>query len=119
MIKLNQARRAPEADQGLEAEAEAPDITGGQNLDSQGRDRGTDIDVIEKDLTQEDAILDQDLVQDLVLLLVKALDTKEKGNGLVHPLGFVKKGPKATVPKLLKMISVPLPPRPPTMTIER
>ena len=112
---------APEADQVLEAEAEVQDTTRGQNLNIQDLDQGIDIDIIEKDLIQEDAILDQDLD----LLLVKALDTKEKENDLIHPLDLVKKGPKATVPKLYRevilseMISVPPPPHLPAMTTER
>ena len=85
---------APEADQVLEAEAEVQDTTRGQNLNIQDLDQGIDIDIIEKDLIQEDVILGQDL------LPVVALDTKEKGNDLVHPRGLGKKGLKATVPNL-------------------
>ena len=96
MINPSQVPRAPEADQDPEAEAEVQDITGVQNLNIPDPDRGRDIDVIEKDLIREDVILDQDLD----LLPIKALDTKEKGNDLVHPQGLVKKGPKATALKL-------------------
>ena len=93
MIKL--VPPAPEADQ--DPEAEVLDTTRRQNLNIQDLDQGTDIDVIEKDLIQEDVILDQDL--DLDLLPVAALDTKEKGNDLVHLRGLARKGLKATVPK--------------------
>ena len=86
---------APEADQVLEAEAEVQDTTRGQNLNIQDLDQGIDIDIIEKDLILEDVIRDQDLD----LLPVVALDTKEKENDLIHPRGLAKKGRKATVPK--------------------
>ena len=88
MIKL--VPRAPEADQVPEAEVQ--DTTRRQNLDL---DQGIDIDIIEKDLILEDVIRDQDLD----LLPVVALDTKEKENDLIHPRGLAKKGRKATVPK--------------------
>ena len=96
MIELNQVPRAPEADLVQEAEAGAQDTTEEQNLSIQDLDQLIDIDVIEKDLIREDVILDQDLD----LLPIQALDTKEKGNDLVHPQGLVKKGPKATALKL-------------------
>ena len=85
MIELNQVPRAPEADQGPEAKVQ--DTTGEQNLNIPDLDQSIDIDVIEKDLIREDVILDQDLD----LLPIKALDTKEKGNDLLHPRGLVKK----------------------------
>ena len=94
MINISQVPRAPEADQDPEAEAEVQDTTGGQNLNIQDPDRGRDIDVIEKDLILEDVILDQDLDP----LPVKALDSKEKENDLVHPPGLVEKDLKATDP---------------------
>ena len=96
MIKVSQVIRAPEADQDPEVAAEVPDTTGGADLNIQDQDQGRDIDVIEKDQIQDAVILDQDLD----LLPVRALDTKEKENDLVQPRDPVEKDLKPMDPKV-------------------
>ena len=96
MIKLSQVPPAPEADQDPEVGAEVPDTTGGPDLNIQDQDQGRDIDVIEKDQIQDAVILDQDLD----LLPVRVLDTKEKGNDLVHPRDPIEKDLKPMDPKV-------------------
>jgi len=94
MIKLSQVPRAPEADQDPEVTAAVRDTTRGADLNIQDQDQGRDIDVIEKDQIQDAVILDQDLD----LLPVRALDTKE--NDLVQPRDPVEIDLKPMDPKV-------------------